>query len=280
MGKDNLNQKLEFYKSGYREKFFADELRGCISLRLKWLQQIKQQLLLHHWEETEKLEACMHHGRPEFYILETESKKYITSEKRDLAKRLAQRDYERALLHSIEYEEKTWTRILKSWKAPEDIYNKTSEARRVLISPIKEETEKLVFEWQNQEYKGKAFDEEDRTEFYTRRGERVRSKSEVLIADTLNEMGIPYLYEFPVRLSNQVVYPDFLILNKRTFEVMIWEHLGMLDNPIYVENNMKKIMKYSTHGWVQGKNLLLTFESARCPISTRLIRMIIEQNLL
>jgi hypothetical protein len=43
---------------------------------------------------------------------------------------------------------------------------------------------------------------------------------------------------------------------------------------------MRKIKDYATYGWVQGKNLLLTFQAARCPISTRLIKKIIEENLI
>ena len=35
----------------------------------------------------------------------------------------------------------------------------------------------------------------------TSRGERVRSKSEVIIADTLDRLKIPYRYEFPHQLK-------------------------------------------------------------------------------
>ena len=45
------------------------------------------------------------------------------------------------------------------------------------------------------------FDENNRTEFYTRKGERVRSKSELIIAEELQRYQVPYLYEKPLELK-------------------------------------------------------------------------------
>ena len=51
------------------------------------------------------------------------------------------------------------------------------------------------------------------TEYYTIKGERVRSKSEKIIADELYRYQIPYKYEFPLTLAthnrNIQLYPDF-----------------------------------------------------------------------
>lgn len=280
MGKDYLSQSLDFCKWGNREKVFSQELRGCISLRLKWLKRIQNQLIMHEWPEKEVLDASMHKGKAEYYIRNGKTKKYISKSNLNLAYRMAQRDYEKLVLNAIEKEEKMWTKVLRDWRSPEDILDNVGSARRTLIKPIVEDSNKIIEEWQSQLYTGKDFEINDKTEFYTRRGERVRSKSEVLIADMLYEAEVPYLYEFPVKLGRYTAYPDFMILNKRTMEVYIWEHLGMMDNPEYVETCMRKIKDYATYGWVQGKNLLLTFEAARCPISTRLIKKIIEENLI
>ncbi len=52
--------------------------------------------------------------------------------------------------------------------------------------------------------------------FYTHKGERVRSKSEVIIANLLYKYQIPYRYEFPLTIKDfGITYPDFLILNVR-----------------------------------------------------------------
>ncbi|MBQ9321830.1 MAG: hypothetical protein IJ239_05705, partial [Eubacterium sp.] len=67
--------------------------------------------------------------------------------------------------------------------------------------------------WLDIQYPKKGFSEEG-PEFYTSKGERVRSKSEVIIADTLARMGVPYRYEFPIRFSGTgTFHPDFTVLN-------------------------------------------------------------------
>ena len=51
-------------------------------------------------------------------------------------------------------------------------------------------------------------------EFYSNSGVRVRSKSELIIANMLEKYGIPYRYEYPLLLNgNDLVRPDFLCLN-------------------------------------------------------------------
>ncbi len=74
--------------------------------------------------------------------------------------------------------------------------------------------------WQNISYEGKAFTEDTPT-LLTSRDEKVRSKSEIIIADALNRLGIPYRYEYPLEITNEkgirkTFYPDFICLNLRT----------------------------------------------------------------
>ncbi|MEE3440399.1 MAG: hypothetical protein VZR07_10670, partial [Ruminococcus sp.] len=52
--------------------------------------------------------------------------------------------------------------------------------------------------------------------FETQRGEIVRSKSEVIIADALYYANIPYHYEKPIKVGDRVIYPDFTVLNVKT----------------------------------------------------------------
>ena len=66
----------------------------------------------------------------------------------------------------------------------------------------------------------------------TERGDLVRSKSELVIADKLHARGIDYGYEQPLMLSNgRTRYPDFTIADHARGVTFYWEHLGMLDNP-------------------------------------------------
>jgi hypothetical protein len=69
----------------------------------------------------------------------------------------------------------------------------------------------------------------------TTRGELVRSKSEVIIADMLASLGLPYGYEQPFKCPDgSVRYPDFTIDDAETGRRLLIEHLGMMDRPDYV----------------------------------------------
>ncbi len=110
----------------------------------------------------------------------------------------------------------------------EEIYGNLHKARQKLIVPVKETMEEFVHNWEAVRYEGKGF-RTDVPEFYTAKGERVRSKSEVIIADALYRKGIPYRYEYPLHLSGVgEIYPDFMVLNVRLRKEMYWEHFGRM----------------------------------------------------
>ena len=68
----------------------------------------------------------------------------------------------------------------------------------------------------------------------TERGELVRSKSELNIADKLYGRGIEYAYEQPLTLPNgRIRYPDFTLTDHAKGVTYYWEHLGMLQDPAY-----------------------------------------------
>ena len=83
----------------------------------------------------------------------------------------------------------------------------------------------------------------------TCRGEAVRSKSEVIIANLLNDNGLDYRYEEPLTGSDGVVrYPDFTIDDAATGLKVYWEHLGMLGDPTYRTRWERKLAWYRTQG--------------------------------
>ena len=105
----------------------------------------------------------------------------------------------------------------------------------------------------------------------TRGGKKVRSKSEVLIADALYDSGIEFKYEAEMRLANRIVYPDFEILHPKTHKLIWWEHLGMIDDPEYVCENIEKIIEYGRAGITLGKNLIITYETKEKPLTHEMI---------
>lgn len=82
----------------------------------------------------------------------------------------------------------------------------------------------------------------------TARGEMVRSKSEVIIANALAARGIDYAYERPLTIDGVTKYPDFTIEDMESGVTLYWEHCGMLHVPTYRRRWEQKLQWYRSHG--------------------------------
>ncbi len=83
----------------------------------------------------------------------------------------------------------------------------------------------------------------------TERGDLVRSKSELVIADKLHSRGIDYAYEQGLILpSGRTRYPDFTITDDARGVTFYWEHLGLLDDPGYRARWWRKRAEYIEAG--------------------------------
>ena len=158
------------------------------------------------------------------------------------------------------------------------VYSNLHEGIREHVSPSIYTDDGYAEKWQAEKYQnrweGKGF------KYETPRGERVRSKSEWMIASMLADAGVPYRYEETVglhELYGGAFHPDFTVLNKRTRKEYYWEHFGRMDDPKYVEESfMPKIIDYYTFGFLPGEKLLMTFESKDHPFDTMQVRRLIE----
>lgn len=83
----------------------------------------------------------------------------------------------------------------------------------------------------------------------TRRGEAVRSKSEVVLADLFHSIGVDYRYEKEfVGLDGRRRLPDFTIEDAASGLKVYWEHLGMLERPHYRTEWERKRAWYREQG--------------------------------
>lgn len=121
----------------------------------------------------------------------------------------------------------------------------------------------------------------------TRRGELVRSKSEVIIADGMDYAKVDYAYEKVLMIDGVTKYPDFTIENSETGRTFYWEHCGMLHNPGYRRRWEAKLNWYKVHGIVphtEGEGdhgtLIVTRDTAVGGISSQEIKEIIEKVIL
>jgi hypothetical protein len=81
----------------------------------------------------------------------------------------------------------------------------------------------------------------------TARGEMVRSKSEVIIANHLAARNIEYGYEQPLKIGGTTKYPDFTIEDAESGETFYWEHCGMLHVPRYRRRWEEKLAWYAAN---------------------------------
>lgn len=101
---------------------------------------------------------------------------------------------------------------------------------------------------------------ENRLIHKTARGEMVRSKSEIVIADCLYHNGIKYEYEKSIELGVSRLLPDFYIIDEDTDDEYIWEHCGMMDDKKYKERWENKKAIYEKFGYIEGENLIVTYD--------------------
>lgn len=150
-----------------------------------------------------------------------------------------------------------------------ETYTNLSIGVRKLIDVKVVDDETFIKMWTSIPYEGLGFSEDDDTEYYSELNERMRSKSEVLIANHLHHSGIYYKYECPViRKNGEKLYPDFTILDVKRRRVVYWEHLGRMGDMSYISKNIWKLDEYRKIGIYPGINLYFTFESDIFPMGT------------
>ena len=156
------------------------------------------------------------------------------------------------------------------------VFEKEAPMRRAFLRPLVLPDAMYAETWQAEEYERKEF-HEGTTVHYTQRNERVRSKSEAMIADALDRAGIPYRYECPLHLKNSLlIHPDFTILRMSDRKELYWEHLGMMDDMEYRNNAFQRIRDYEANGIFPGVQLIITIETYKMPLNKMVIERMIR----
>jgi hypothetical protein len=196
-----------------------------------------------------------------------------------LARQLAQKTYQEAVIHISTGRLKQISRLLVDYADDEieQIYLSSHTERQALITPLEPTTDQLIYDFQNETYKGKEF-QEGVPVILTEKGERVRSKSEKILADYFFRNGIPYKYEKPLFLKGfGMVHPDFTLFSPKLRKEIYWEHEGRMDDPVYARNAVKKIYGYEQNGLFEGERLILTYETEETVINTKDIERKLNQ---
>lgn len=204
---------------------------------------------------------------------------YLSKKKNlKLIKQLAQKSYDAKVLRAAEQELHAWQALARFFpdQTVEEVYDTLSPARRQLVTPIRLTDEEYRKQWEAVTYEPGYF-RPDTSEYLTDRGERVRSKSEQLIANLLNRLGIPYRYEYPTTIMvdgrPKTWRPDFLILDVKNRREFFLEHLGRLGEPEYAKNAFQKMRVYEENGMNEATNMLYSFETNDVPLDLQLVEL-------
>lgn len=257
------------------------EIFEAAKCRLENLKKIRNDIKKQQINEPEgSLRISTHNGKIRTYRkFGDKSKKdqYIPQSEHELACRLARKGYLDKALTLVDDEIDHLEKYVDDCtdNTVEILFGKLSSLRKEMIVPLVETDEQFVDRWENQTFIQKPFGNSSQA-FETKRGDIVRSKSELIIADELFYAGIPYRYERRTSIGNVPVFPDFTVLNTARRKEFIWEHLGKLDDPDYADNTAVKLNNYLSNGYYPGINMILTWETSRTPIKPELVRDLIS----
>ncbi len=222
-----------------------------------------------------KIHVSKTSNRVQYYLRNDSSEKsgkYIHKSEISMIKEYLQKAYDEKILKLVTSETQRLKRLFsKSENIIDEIrkaYSSLPVEAKGLIVPIDISDEDYAENWLSTPYERKPIS--DYLPFYeTKRKERVRSKSELNIANALADKGIPYKYECPLRLSSgATIYPDFTVLDVKRRKIYYWEHRGMMDDKEYAKNAVERVKILMKEEIFIGVNLIITEETFTNPLGT------------
>lgn len=206
---------------------------------------------------------------------------YIPVGNKDYIQKLAQKDYNKRFLKTSKVEVSILEKLIQklSDNDSNNVFLDLSEERKRMVVPYILTDDLYALEWQAKKFKENTYLVENKI-YDTRRGEKVRSKSEAIIADIFFELRIPYKYEAPIHLGGRNRYPDFTLLKMSSREEIFLEHFGLMDDEDYRASAFQKLDEYRENGIYLGKNLIITYETASAPLDIKGIRRMLKEIML
>ncbi len=225
--------------------------------------------------------------RIQFYLRkdpDDRSGEYISKSESSKLRSYIQKMYDEKLIKLIDREIKTLEAFIKKYENTIDricrLYSDRPDEIKAFLDPVDISDDDYRFAWESITFTGKEIPEYMPL-YETSKKEKVRSKSELNIANALAAKGIPYKYECPLLLKNRVkLYPDFTVLNVRERKQIYWEHRGMMDDKEYAKESVARVKTYMKNGIFVGRDLIITEETSANPLGTNEINDIIKEFLL
>ncbi|MCI7323593.1 MAG: hypothetical protein MR508_09930 [Lachnospiraceae bacterium] len=197
-----------------------------------------------------------------------------------MARVLAQKGYYEKVKPLLERNLQALETLAKKYDTDvvDNVYDAMIEERRVLVNPVQISAEEQLRKWNSEVYE-LYLKYQENLKYETEKGEMVRSKSEVIIANILHQHRkyLLYKYERPLEVSiagkKQIIHPDFTILNLRTGKLMYWEHAGRMDDVRYVNDFVQKMNVYAENNLFPGEDVIVTYETMNLPLNIHMVKV-------
>lgn len=205
---------------------------------------------------------------------------YIHKNEKEYIQKLAQKSFDQKMKKRIRYELNQINRLEKFYKKNDfaKLYSKMGKIRQTFVEPLTIPDSTFIEKWLEIPYEGLEI-KQGNAVFITQNNEKVRSKSEFIIANALSKNHIPYKYEIPLtvkdKMVTKIIHPDFCCLDVKNRKEIIWEHFGMMDDINYANNAIKKVQTYSANGY-STKNIIYTWESKEHPLTPEYVEQMIK----
>lgn len=215
-------------------------------------------------------------GTLQYYHVHVDGKETILDKgKLDLIQDLRMKKRLNAACKRLRQNIRAQETMIKQYKTYEPRYINTD-----LPFSYKDDTLEI---WANKKYRQNSY-RLDLKLFTTSFGLKVRSKSEVLIAELLHAAGIPFRYEPEIILydkDNKIhkFCPDFVIkLPDGTY--IYWEHWGLFSDEGYRQRNYRKLENYFHTGIILSENLIITMDTEEGGIDAMSVLRVIQGQIL
>ena len=263
---------------------FRNELEEQLELITTLMRKSRKNLTKYKDMDNTSVYTSKSNGCIQFYLYDKHNKKKNYVRKPDVKniKKYIQRDYDVRVNEVLSNMHASLTQVVEQYNV-DDIYKEyenLDNKRKNIVIPIINTRQEYIDEWYTL-YPGMQNTFPIEGTYVTEKNEKVRSKSEKIIADMLYKYDIPYVYEPRLELSPfTAVFPDFAIMNKRTGKTYYWEHLGLVSDIDYAIKNFLKLQEYISNGVFPGRDLILSIESENKSLDVISVDKMIKEYLL
>lgn len=288
----------------------ADGVRACVQKRVEELSSVID-ALEDRLDQAPEGALCtsVSHGKLQWHCFAKGVKRYLPMSDLACIKELAQKKYVKLVLESLRKQRASLDRLLQDYRPDEynEVYASMRPEFQDVVTTVFPSREEFAAAWKSVRYRGKSL---EGATLMSVDGVKVRSKSEMMIANALSASGVPYRYEFPYKMNwrgdsgvhwgasgcdaagrtaagrtaagcarRVKVFPDFTCLNPRTRQEFVWEHFGKMDDADYVWETIEKLDVYERNGLLLGENFVFTMETGAHPLDSRRIQAVIDRYL-